>query len=437
MALNDTLKTRILLRNDTLANWEGSNLVLGKGEVAIATLTGGELAEVRVGTGSSTWAKALKLNVNADQISGLVETIQGTAKKYQVVANGEGGNSWKLQEAALSGGDWSDVTGSTWTVDFSAITTAIDGLTANVSYLSGQIDATNATLNTVSSDYLKATDFATLSNDTGLSAASASNPVVTKNDIADLAGAMHFKGAVTSLAEIQSAEPGDVVIIPSTSKEYVYNGEAEAAYSIDNWVELGDEVLYATKAEVATISGGLTADVSYLSGQIDATNETLNTVSSDYLTSTDKTELETLVGTTSAETLVSANAYADSKFAGLSDYYTKDEVDAISTALSTDYFGKIKAVDDKLSDYALCADVTSEIAAAKSEVIGKETDLSSADTVNGAKAYAEDYTDEKIADLDNGLSDYIKHGECVQSDLSGFFILDCGGASLRTDEPTA
>ena len=430
MALNDTLKTRILLRNDTLANWEGSNLVLGKGEVAIATLTGGELAEVRVGTGSSTWATSLKLNVNADQISGLVETIQGTAKKYQVVANGEGGNSWKLQEAALSGGDWSDVTGSTWTVDFSAITTAIDGLTANVSYLSGQIDATNATLNTVSSDYLKATDFAALSNDTGLSAASASNPVV----------------AVTSLAEIQSAEPGDVVIIPSTSKEYVYNGEAEAAYSIDNWVELGDEVLYATKAEVATISGELTsdissitADVNYLSGQIDATNATLNTVSSDYLKAADKTALETLVGTTSAETLVSANAYADSKFAGLSDYYTKDEIDAISTALSTDYSGKIKAVDDKLSVYALSADVTSLVnetsAATIDTIVGEATDLSSADTINGAKAYAKDYTDEAVAGL--SVDNFIKHNECVQSDLSGFFILDCGGSTLRTDEPTA
>ena len=442
MALNDTLKTRILLRNDTLANWESSSLVLGKGEVAIATLTDGKLAEVRVGTGSSTWATALKLNVNADQISGLVETIQGTAKKYQVVANGEGGNSWKLQEAALSGGDWSDVAGSTWTVDFSAITTAIDGLTSDVGYLSGQIDATNATLNTVSSDYVKATDFAALSNDTGLSAASASNPVVTKNDIADLAGAMHFKGAFTSLAEIQSAEPGDVVIIPSTSKEYVYNGSADEEYSVDNWIELGDEVLYATKAEVATISGELTsdiaditADVDYLSGQIDATNTTLNTVSSDYLTSADKTELETLVGTTSAETLVSANAYADSKFADLSDYYTKDEVDAISTALSTDYSGKIKAVDDKLADYALSADVTSEIAAAKSEVIGEATDLSSADTINGAKKYAKDYTDEAVAGL--SADNFIKHGECVQSDLSGFFILDCGGSALRTDEPTA
>ena len=95
----------------------------------------------------------------------------------------------------------------------------------------------------------------------------------------------------------------------------------------------------------------------------------------------------------SAYALEEANDYTDSKFAGLSDYYTKDEVNAISTALSTDYSGKIKAVDDKLADYALCADVTSEIAVAKSEVIGTASDLSSANTVNGAKAYAKDYAD--------------------------------------------
>lgn len=434
MALNDTLKTRILLRNDTLANWESSNLVLGKGEVAIATLAGGELAEVRVGTGSSTWATALKLNVNADQISGLVDVIEGTAKKYQVVANGEGGNSWKLQEAALSGGAWSDVAGSTWTVDFSAINDAIDALTADVDSIKTDLAGAKAALNTVSSDYVKATDFAALSNEIGLSAASASNPVVTKNDIADLAGAMHFRGAVSDPSEITDPAAGDIIIIPSTSKEYVYNGT--------EWIELGDEVLYATKAEVASVSAeltsdiaGVTADVDYLSGQLDATKATLNTVSSDYLKAADKTALETLVGTTSAETLVSANAYADSKFAGLSDYYTKDEVDAISTALSTDYVGKIKTVDDKLADYALSADVTSGIAAAKSEVIGEASDLSSADTINGAKAYAKNYTDEAVAGL--SADNFIKHGECVQSDLSGFFVLDCGGSVLRADEPTA
>ena len=314
-------------------------------------------------------------------------------------------------------------------------------MTADVGYLSGAIDDlddlvgdTRTTLNLVSSDYVKATDFAALSNEIGLSAASSSNPVVTKNDIADLAGAMHFRGAVSDPSEITDPAAGDIIIIPSTSKEYVYNGT--------EWIELGDEVLYATKAEVASVSAeltsdiaGLTADVSYLSGQLDATNATLNTVSSDYLKAADKTALETLVGTTSAETLVSANAYTDTKFAGLSDYYTKDEVDAISTALSTDYVGKIKTVDDKFANYALSADVTSGIAAAKSEVIGEASDLSSADTINGAKAYAKNYTDEAVAGL--SADNFIKHGECVQSDLSGFFVLDCGSSTLRADEPTA
>ena len=78
---NTTIKTKILLRNDTLANWQTSELSLGKGEVAIATLGDG-LAEVRVGTGTSTWADSLKLNVSPEQISGLVEAIQGTAKQY-------------------------------------------------------------------------------------------------------------------------------------------------------------------------------------------------------------------------------------------------------------------------------------------------------------------------------------------------------------------
>lgn len=59
------IKTRIQLRNDSLSNWNSSNLTLLKGEVAIATLNG-SLAEVRVGTGSGTWANALKLNINSD-----------------------------------------------------------------------------------------------------------------------------------------------------------------------------------------------------------------------------------------------------------------------------------------------------------------------------------------------------------------------------------
>lgn len=350
MALNDTLKTRILLRNDALTAWNNSELVLAKGELAIATGIDGSLAEVRVGN-NSKWANSLKLRIEATQISGLLDTIDteisGKANVYQIVANGDTPNSWKLQTKAISSDAWTDV-GSAFTVDFSALTADIDAL-------SRKIDATNAALNTVSSDYVKATDFAALSNDIGLSAASSSNKVVTQKDIADLAGAMHFRGAVTPsggrsdaeaiAAAITNPAAGDIVIVTTTSKEYVYNGSS--------WVELGDEVLYATKAEVASVSADLTADIAGLAGKIDATNATLNTVSSDYLKAADKTELTTLVGTVSSETLVSAK----------------------------------------------------------------------------------NYTDEAVAAL--SIDDYIKHGEVVQSDLSGYFIFDCGGASLRANEPEA
>ena len=69
------LQTRILLRNDTLANWGSSTLTLGKGEVAIATGLDGNLVEVRVGNGTTTWSGAAKLAVDASQISGIVELI--------------------------------------------------------------------------------------------------------------------------------------------------------------------------------------------------------------------------------------------------------------------------------------------------------------------------------------------------------------------------
>lgn len=157
---------------------------------------------------------------------------------------------------------------------------------------------------------LAKTEFADLSVEIGLDAASASNKVVTKKDIADLTGAMHFKGAVESLDGIASAKPGDVVIITSTSKEYVYNGSAKAPYSVDNWVELGDEVLYATKAEVATISAGLTSDIAKLTANDEYLSGQITSITSNYAT---KTEL-----TNAANAL--SNDY-NSKINALSDTY--------------------------------------------------------------------------------------------------------------------
>lgn len=430
---NTTIKTRIMLRNDTLEHWLSSGSVeLAKGEVAIATLPGGELAEVRIGTGSSTYADSLKLNIGTDQVSGLTDLISSLvgegAKEYKVISTDT--NSWKLQQKALSGGDWSDVEDSSWTVDFSAINDEIDGLTADVDYLSGVIDDTRATLDAVSSDYLKASDFSALSNEIGLSAATSSNKVVTQQDIADLAGAMHFVGpitlndgetvaqAVARLYPDHTAVGGDIVIDTATSKEYLYTGSA--------WIELGDEVLYATKAELDTAKSDVyVSAVTSANSYTDSAIEALNI--SDYALSAD-------VDTRIKE----AKDYADAAISALdvaSDEAGNADAGFVTTVTETD--GKV-AVTKKtlqlsditdvadissnigLSDYALSADVTQLVsdtsAATIDEVVGESTDLSSADTIYGAKAY----TDDKFAEFE-----------------AGFLVLDCGNAGLRDGEPEA
>lgn len=163
---------------------------------------------------------------------------------------------------------------NTVSADLDTLETKVSGIETSMSSYALSSDV-NTLVTNLDNAKLDKTTFATISNDIGLSAASSANKVVTKNDIADLAGAMHFRGAVTPTegqADVAAIEvyytaqgytkkAGDIVIITTNSKEYVYNGT--------DWIELGAEDLYATKAEVNTISTALSANDVYLSGQID------------------------------------------------------------------------------------------------------------------------------------------------------------------------
>ncbi len=314
------------------------------------------------------------------------------------------------------------------------LSTAIDAL-------SGVIDETRATLNTVSSDYLTSADktelsnaitaldnaklakaeFAALSVEVGLDAANANNKVVTQKDIEDLTGAMHFRGAVTpnegetdleALARaITNPAAGDVAIITTTSKEYVYAGEG--------WIELGDEVLYATKAQVAT-------DIAA------AKSETFTSAVASANSYTD-----TLVAEVSATTLNTAKSYTDTQIQALDVSATENgnadpgfvtvvtEADGkVSVTKKTVQLSDITDYSATISAYALSADVSALVSNVSADtidtVVGEAADLSSADTVNGAKAYAKNYADAKVDELS-----------------SGFLIFDCGHASLREGEPAA
>lgn len=102
---------------------------------------------------------------------------------------------------------------------------------------------------------------------TFMTAYSVSNPVATQADIADIAGAMHFRGivtgadAATALATITDPEAGDIAIYGTT--EYVYNGTA--------WQILGDEGVYETQTHASQTYVPKTTEVNghALSGDID------------------------------------------------------------------------------------------------------------------------------------------------------------------------
>ena len=167
-------------------------------------------------------------------------------------------------------------------------------------------------------NYMLTADFNELSNKIGLNRADEVNKVVTLRDISNLNGAMHFKGAYESLSDVQSAIAGDVVIISSTSKEYVYNSD-EATYSSAYWVELGDESLYATKAEVSAYA------------------------------------LKTEAASMSAFAYDEANSYTNTAITNLSDvYYNKTE-----TSSATEIANAGFATVDEAIDAILCCGISS------------------------------------------------------------------------------
>lgn len=309
---------------------------------------------------------------------------------------------------------------------------ATSALTSANDYTDDKIDSLSGTAD---DKFLLKTTFSTISTDIGLNRASSADKVVVQSDIADLAGAMHFVGTVTlnegeTVAEAvarlypdHTVAAGDVVVVTSTSKEYVYAG--------GTWVELGDEDLYAKKSEVYT-----QAEICAIASEV----FTSATTSANSYTDAEiaKLSIGNYALSTDVDTRIAeAKTYTDTQISGLdvSDSEGGNDAEGFVTKV-TETDGKVAvtkktlqlsditdvndiSVNIGLSDYALSTDVTTAITAAKQEVVGQSTDTSASNTVYGAKAYAKDYADAKVDELS-----------------SGFLILDCGGAALRTDEPT-
>lgn len=87
-----------------------------------------------------------------------------------------------------------------------------------------------------------------------------------KTQVANISGAMHFKGIVTELPKTGS--PGDVVILGN--KEYVYVDDTK------KWAELGDETIYAIKGQIK--NSDIASDASIDQSKINGLTEVLKDV---------------------------------------------------------------------------------------------------------------------------------------------------------------
>lgn len=115
---DNTIKTKILLACDTLANWTGSTRVLSKGEIALAITTDNKV-QVRVGNGTtfanslpidiSELASTLTLNASQVKIDGsettvkaAIEALQGDVGTLQTAVNTLNGDASTAGSVAKS-----------------------------------------------------------------------------------------------------------------------------------------------------------------------------------------------------------------------------------------------------------------------------------------------------------------------------------------------
>lgn len=225
-------------------------------------------------TRSKLFATDITDTIPQDKVAGL-ETIQSdlnTAKGQLANTDGTISSSNKLMTASAVKRDVENAIDA-FEAGLTHTTSGSGDYVTNVTQADGKVTVTKASLThdkitdwktEVTDKLATKQDVLPFSDDTQ---PSAQNYVVRKNDIADLAGAMHFEGIVEAIPPTGKYNAGDLVILKGTTKEYVFDGT--------NWLELGDEGNHASQAALGLVAERVAAlekahpeDVATLRGEI-------------------------------------------------------------------------------------------------------------------------------------------------------------------------
>lgn len=293
MAIQKIIKTHILLKNDTYENWSSKNPVLSAGEFSYDTTN----KTVKIGDGTTAWNNLSSIRVDvadvdrfeevmnagigagittlSNELKPLIDAAQATAdSKTTAIVGNSNGRARIFNEASGGGAKIEDDTNKTWSFVGVNQPDAASGSYGSM-YVVDVDTKTGTRLKMWKEGF-------TYSKGTNLTAFSAGDEIATIKDIAGLSGVIHFRGAFTNgddsgktdaAAFIESFAPvlkGDVAINTANSKEYLaIAGTVETPATVDDIRELGDESIYAKKAELEAEVARATAAESVLSTAID------------------------------------------------------------------------------------------------------------------------------------------------------------------------
>ena len=147
---NKTFKTRIMLKYDTLTNWEASSLILKKGEMAIATVADGISPVAKIGDGSKTFSQLSVMGALAADVYGWAKQESHFAYRIAELtdSNSKGTGVYELQVSESGkGNDWVKAPGTT-NIDLGSIVADYDAAIAALEKRVGDLETATANLRT-------------------------------------------------------------------------------------------------------------------------------------------------------------------------------------------------------------------------------------------------------------------------------------------------
>lgn len=404
-----------------------SNLTGGAGTISqqIAALTPDDPnapGTSGVQAGANNYITGLKVDGNGHlvlqtaSLENYIKAITGTPDSDKTIQDEIDG-----LEDVISGLEVNDIQATTNPTAMSSGDTVV----VSVTQKDGKIAVTKQSLGlgtaarkdvTATNHIITDADAAVATKENGLvSAAQVAEYVI--NRTAALTGATHFKGALVPgenetaadvLADISNPVVGDIYLVGTA--EYIYNDDADNDGANAEWVLLGDEGIYATKAYVDN----------ELDGKVDKNG------TDRLITATEAAKLATIEEGAEVNDVTDITVGGTSvidgttKVAALGAMAGKSEVaySDLESTLAADLDGKLDGVS------ASIATVTNDIVTIKGGLEVDNTTTAGTNTVVNT-ANTNDITLAKVA----------KTGLITDLDLGDGLILDGGNAEIPAQEP--